>query len=733
MDTGWLSHLYYGPRIHPDPAALQKKHAAAPSNTVTPDQDHLNLSYEAECLEISSYGKGDIREPFITLIHEDGSRTSDFRYRSYEIRKGKEAAGTLPGSYGTEDEVETLEVHLTDPSYGTELVLYYYVFAGKDVIARRGVLINHEENTLVIDRFLSCQLDFCDSDYVLTSFHGAHNRDMYEKVSRDLTPGKIVNSVFAGASSNRVNPFFMLGRKDTGEDKGLAFGFHLVYSGNHYAAAEVSAFDQTRIVYGLSPEGFSWTLSKGDSFETPEAVFSVTEDGFNGLSQNLHGFIKNHILRGEWSKKERPVLLNSWEAAYFDITEASLLKLAKEAAKAGVELFVMDDGWFGTRNDDTSSLGDWEVNVKKLPTGIGGIASKIEKLGLKFGLWVEPEMVNTDSDLFRAHPDWTLSVPGKDHAEGRNQRYLDLCNPEVTEYVIREMSRIFSEEGVSYVKWDMNRIVSDAYSPSLPPERQGETLHRYMLGLYHILDVLFRKFPHILFEGCASGGGRFDLGMLSYFPQIWASDNTDALCRVRIQTNYSYGYPLCTLSNHVSACPNHQTMRSTPLSTRFSVAAFGVLGYECNLKNMNKKELEEIKEEIGLYKRWRKVLQYGSFYRGRNGNLHEWTVVSKDRNSAVGFLMQELVTPNLTTHRFYAKGLMPNTRYRFTNRSVPITDLLKGKEALLQETEELTAYGDLLMKAGAVLTEAHFTADEPKSVVRYFPDFSSRLYFMEKE
>ena len=430
--------------------------------------------------------------------------------------------------------------------------------------------------------------------------------------------GKIVNASVTGTSSNRANPFVMLAPAETTEDAGDCFGFNLIYSGNHYEACEYNAFGKLRLVSGINPMGFSYQIGVGESFESPEAVMTYSPDGYNGMSQNMHAFVRECIVRGTWKKKERPVLLNSWEAAYFDINERKLLKLAKAARDVGIELFVMDDGWFGERNDDKTSLGDWYVNPKKLPDGVSGLCKKINDLGLSFGIWVEPEMINVESNLYKEHPDWTMDIPGKNHAEGRNQRMLDLANPEVVDYMIASMSNLFASANIAYVKWDMNRIVSDCYSKYLPAKRQGETMHRYVLGLYRMMDELTKRFPEILFEGCASGGNRFDLGILCFFPQIWASDNTDAVYRVNGMNGYSYGYPMSVMGAHVSSCPNHQTLRTTPLETRFAVAAFGVLGYECNLCDMKKEDLEEIRKQIALYKEWRNVLQYGTFYRGRN-------------------------------------------------------------------------------------------------------------------
>lgn len=414
----------------------------------------------------------------------------------------------------------------------------------------------------------------------------------------------------------------------------------------------------------------------------------------------------------------------------------------------------MDDGWFGERSDDTSSLGDWDVNLKKLPGGLEGLGKKLKELGLGFGVWVEPEMVNTRSNLFRAHPDWTMAIPGKPHTEGRNQRLLDLANPAVQDFIIEKMTEVFSSAEISYVKWDFNRIFSDVYSPALPPERQGETAHRYVCGLYRVMGELTKRFPHILFEGCASGGNRFDLGILSFFPQIWASDNTDAISRVRIQEGYSYGYPLSTLGAHISVCPNHQTLRSTPWDTRFNVAAFGLLGCELDLRDLSAEEKKLLKAEIETYKNWREVFQFGDFYRGRSGNLHEWTSVSPDRERAVGLLLQELTRANTQFERYFPKGLDEDKRYHFSNEEHrlnlkrfgslvnTVSPVHVKQDSLLHnaiskvvtmpgETEDVRAEGRTLM-AGVKLKQA-FSGTGYNEEVRYFVDFSSRLYFMAAE
>ncbi|MBQ7344061.1 MAG: alpha-galactosidase [Clostridia bacterium] len=756
LESGHLEHLYYGEKIEireaGDAAPLMEKQAFAPGNSNVYNEKFPNLSLENIRLEMSSYGKSDIREPFVEITHADGSYTQDFLFDSAVIREGKTPLATLPSSYEEEGTVHELTVTLKDKGYDLTLELVYAVFEDRDVITRSSRLRNTSSDSIRLNRLMSTQLDFEDSCYVLTTFNGSWAREMYRH-DTSVVAGKCINSTYAGTSSSRANPFVMLSRPETTEDKGLCYGLNLVYSGNHYECAEVNSHGKTRFVSGINPASFTILLNPGEYFETPEAVMTVSEDGYNGMSQRMHAFVRNCIVRGEWKKKTRPVLLNSWEASYFDINEHKLLKLAKEGRDVGVELFVMDDGWFGERKDDKRSLGDWYVNKKKLPGGISRLCDKVNELGLDFGIWVEPEMVNVDSDLYRAHPEWALEIPGKPHSEGRNQRILDLTNPAVVDYLIEQMSSVFSSANISYVKWDMNRIFSDYYSQYLPAERQGEVSHRYMIGLYRLVRTLTERFPKILFEGCASGGNRFDLGILSYFPQIWASDDTDAIYRVKGQTGYSYGYPMSTVGAHVSACPNHQTLRMTPLATRFDVAAFGVLGYECNLCDMSAEEKKQIREQIALYKKWREVLQFGYFYRGRSDNFYEWTCVGEDGTRAVGMLLQVLTEPNTAFAQFSPRGLDKDTKYHFYNierkvRIKPFGDLVNmlspihiKYDSLVHnivdkfvkmpgEVEDYTAYGSTLMRG--VKLKASFAGTGFDENTRFFSDFSSRMYFMEK-
>ena len=770
METGHLEHLYYGERITVDTqdpsscAPLVIQRAFAPGNTCIYTKEQPQISMEDVCLEVGTCGKGDIREPFLEVCFTDGSVTSDFTFVSFEVltlkdRDERMQASGLPHSYSEEESssAKCLHIILQDATNRLELQLFYTVYEDCDVITRSACLLNRSDTFVTIERCMSAQLDLTEDYSEVTHFSGAWAREMHrEQIT--LSSGKFVNSSYTGTSSNRANPFVILSPENTCETSGSCIGCNLIYSGNHYEALEKDSYGKFRFVAGINPRSFSWQLAPGEAFYTPEAVLNFSADGFRGLSGQLHSFIREHIVRGVWKHKPRPVLLNSWEACYFKIDEKKLLQLAKAGKDAGIELFVMDDGWFLGRNNDTSSLGDWEPDPKKLPGGIASLSKKIKELGMDFGIWVEPEMISENSNLYKGHPDWAMKIPGHPHSEGRNQCILDLCNPEVRKYVIEEMTRVFSSGEIRYVKWDMNRNFSDIYSPYLPAAKQGETAHRYVLGLYQIMEELTTRFPKILFEGCSAGGNRFDLGILCYFPQIWASDNTDALCRTGIQNSYSYGYPLSVFTAHVSSCPNHQTLRITPLETRFQVASFGILGYECNLKDLSGNDLSAIREQIALYKKWRDVFQFGSFYRGAENEASDsetlsWTCVSPDGRRAVGLFFRRLTVPNQSHDWYRPVGLLPDVKYHFYGRNIKYNlkdfgDLvntvspihIKQGSALQEilsrfvnmdgEKEDLTAYGDTLMRAGIALKPA-FAGTGYNSDTRLFPDFSSRIYFME--
>ncbi len=773
-----LEQLYYGKKIRVSDSldGLYERSEFLPGNNIAYNQSNPQMTLNNMCLEFSTEGKGDNREAMLVVEDSQGIRTSDFFYVKATIDKVKKPLSTLPSSY-SDGQVDHLGIILYEKYQKLRLYLDYYVFEKENVISRTARLKNESDENIDIVQFFSAQLDMQNSGYVMSTFNGAWAREMGRK-DIQLIAGKHVNSSFSGTSSNTANPFFMVSTPFTNEDCGIAYGFNLIYSGNHAEIAEVNEFGKTRFLWGINPRAFKWQLAHGEEFEAPEAIMTFSDKGFNGMSQNMHSFVKNHIIRGKWADKERPVLLNSWEASYFDIDEIKLLKLGRYAKRLGIELLVMDDGWFGERNDDSHSLGDWIYNKKKLPNGIKGVADKVNNMGLSFGIWVEPEMVNVRSNLFDKHPEWAMSHPDRPHSEGRNQRLLDLGRPEVQKYIIQRMSRVFSSGNIEYVKWDMNRIVSDIYSSYLP--RKSEVLHRYVLGLYHILKTLVKKFPDILFEGCASGGNRFDLGMLCYFPQIWASDDTDALVRAEVQTGYSYGYPQCCWGAHVSSVPNHQTLRVTPLETRYAVSCFGCLGYELNIVDMAWQDLAEVKKQIEVYKKYRKLFQFGQLYRGRSftgatmyggitgasgavagsvitrsdSNITEWTVVSPDKKNAVGMILQRQTVPNMAYQYFRARGLDEDKYYRFYNREIKVNikefgdlvnvaspihirtgslrqDLVSKVYKLDGEKEDLKMFGSAIMNAGVKLSPA-YAATGFNENVRVFSDYASRLYYMEE-
>ncbi len=763
-DSGHLEHLHYGAAcgwteetkasvIAEDCMTMAARRAFPPGNAISYSPDFPLEIPEDSCCEVSARGKGDLRDPFVSVRFADGSNSLDWKFESAELLEGtKEELSALPSSYAEAGKADTLKVTLKDAHTELRLVLTYCVFRELDVITRSARLVNGCADTVRVQRLMSSQLDFPDDGYIFTSFHGSWAREM-EKESVPVQHTRIVNSTAAGTSSSRSNPFVMLGRAETSETAGPCYGLNLVWSGNHYSSAEVNAYGKTRFLTGMSPEDFEYLLKPGEELQAPEAVMAFSGQGFGGLSRVMHPFVREHIVRGTWKNKPRPVLLNSWEAAYFDIDEGRFLKLARGAAEAGMELVVLDDGWFGNRKDDRRALGDWTVNRKKFPSGLRGLRDRLGTMGLGFGLWIEPEMVNTDSDLYRAHPEWAMDIPGRDHSEGRTQRIIDLCRQEAVDHLINAISDILRDAGPMYIKWDMNRVFSDVFSKALPAEQQGEVHYRYMLGFYRLMKSLTEAFPDILFEGCASGGNRFDLGILCYCPQIWASDDTDALVRVRMQENYSYGYPMSSVSAHVSAVPNHQTLRNTPLSTRYNVACFGSFGYELNLADLPGSERAAIKDQVAQYKQWRDVLQNGTFYRLESGNIHKWICVSLDRRRAVALFMQELAVPNMQQERFRAEGLDPDLYYHLyslphdvdirqfgdlVNTVAPIhikqNSLAHNAIArfykMKGEEEDMAVSGAVLMNAGVSLAPA-YGGTGFNDQTRCFSDYTSRLYFIE--
>lgn len=774
-EVGNLVHLYYGKKIAKGKdmiRALVPKVQNANGCSVIADVNMPNLCLDDVCLEMSVRGKGDMREPFVEICYADGSSSSDFRFETVRLETFKAMPDFLPGAYLENTDKQTYHsaiVSMRDKNSRCRLELVYSVFEDCDCITRFARLINDGNEPVLIKRLMSAQLDFDVPQMKVTAFHGDWAREMnrYDTV---VQTGKYVSESATGFSSNKANPFFMFGGCDVGEYTGDCYAMNLIYSGNHRECVEASGHGKMHVLSGINPDFFSWQLEPGKKFDAPEAVFTYSNTGYEGISMHMHHFVREHVVRGSWKRKERPILLNSWEATYFGVQEKKILKLAKAAKDVGIELFVLDDGWFGKRNDDTSSLGDWTDNREKLPNGLAGLSKKIKEMGMQFGIWVEPEMISEDSDLYRAHPDWAVRIPQKAHAVGRNQMLLDLTREEVQEYLIDTMSDVFTRSAADYVKWDMNRHMSDYYSLSLGTHRQGEFSVRYMMGLYHVLNELVKRFPNILFEACASGGNRFDLGMLSYMPQVWASDCTDAMCRGVIQNGYSYGYPQSVIGAHVSGCPNHQTLRMTPLETRFAVAAAGILGYECNLCDAKSEELSQIREQIAVYKKWRNTLQFGQFYRLHAGaacgygsekrftsfdtDFVSWNIVSQDKKHAVGIVLQQMAVANYSHRKFQARGLAEEAEYHFYNRFLKydihcMGDLINTvspvhirQDSLMQEfiskiyrldgeKEDYMVTGSFLENAGVQLAQGYAGTGFAANTALY-QDFAARMYFMEQ-
>lgn len=679
-----------------------------------------NLAFSMEHIkqEYPAYGSGDMRHPAFTVVMENGSRISDFTYKSHRIYQGKGELAGLPATYvEAPDEADTLEITLEDTLAGMELILSYTIFEEYAAIARNARFVCKNPNGLLLDRAMSMSVDLPDKEYEMIELTGAWSRERAVK-TRKLEHG--VQSVYSmrGCSSNNYNPFLALKRLETTEHQGEAYGFSLVYSGNFLAQVEVDTYDVSRIMMGIHPEGFSWKMKEGESFQTPEAVMVYSKDGLNGMSQIFHKLYRSRLARGVWRDKVCPILVNNWEATYFDFNEEKILGIAETAKKLGIELFVLDDGWFGKRDDDTSSLGDWYPDLRKLPEGISGIARKIEEMGLKFGLWFEPEMTNKDSDLYRAHPDWILSTPGRNISHGRNQYVLDFSREEVVDYIYNLMEKILEEAPVSYIKWDMNRCMSEVYSHSHAAGEQGKVMHQYILGVYRLYDRLTKKFPEILFESCASGGARFDPGMMYYAPQCWTSDDTDAVERLKIQYGTSFVYPIRSMGAHVSAVPNHQTLRNAPLSTRANVAYFGTFGYELDLNKLTAEEQEQVKEQVAFMKEYRQVLQYGDFYRlispfEGDGNVTAWMVVSKDRKTALVGYYRNLQHVNGAYTKVRLQGLNPEFCYR--------TSIL-----------DCDIYGDELMEAGLLTSDAS-SGENKEKFNGDNGDYQSRIYILKAE
>ena len=713
LKNGHLGQVYFGGKLH-DRESFQHLLGFRPRPmSVCVYEGDLTYSMEHIRQEYPVYGAGDMRYPALEILQGNGSRITDFVYKGHQIYDGKPVLEGLPATYTeNEGEATTLEIYLEDQLIETKITLYYTIFEALPAIARSAKIRYEGKDSVIIDRAMSMSVDLPDMDYEMIELTGAWSRERAVKTRR-LEHG--VQGIYSmrGFSSHHYNPFLALKRPQTTERNGEVYGFSLVYSGNFLAQADVDTYDTTRVTMGIHPDRFSWKLEHGDSFQTPEAVMVYSESGLNGMSQTYHQLYRERLARGPWRDRVRPILINNWEGTYFDFNEEKLLHIADTAKEMGVEMFVLDDGWFGNRDDDRRSLGDWYPNERKLPEGIKGIAQKIEAKGLKFGLWFEPEMVNMDSDLYRTHPDWILATPGRNISHGRNQYVLDFSREEVVEAIYGQMKKILSEAPISYIKWDMNRSMSEVYSAVAKPEEQGKVMHKYILGVYRLYEMLIREFPDILFESCASGGARFDPGMMYYAPQCWTSDDTDAVERLKIQYGTSFVYPVSSMGAHVSAAPNHQLLRNTSLEMRAGVAYFGTFGYELDPCSLSQEEKDEIREQIAFMKKHRKLIQYGTFYRLESpfeGNTAAWMAVSEDGQEALVGYYRILQPVNGPYRRLRLEGLCKDRLYQIEGQA----------EAF---------FGDELMKAGLVVSDSASGENKEKYNGKN-GDFQAKIYYL---
>ena len=663
---GVLNHLWYGEKTDCCMDYLLDYPDAGFSGNIYEAENERTYSLNTLQQEYSTSGVGDFRISAISVTHEDGSNALDLRVREYQIKKGKYEIPGLPAVYAKEDEAETLEITLKDTATEAEVILKYGVFEKEDVITRSVVVKNSGKTPIVINKVHSMCLDIPYGDWEWMHFYGRHTMERQaERVP--VLHGISESSSSRGTSSHHQNPAVLLCEKDCTETNGHCIGAALMYSGGFQAQVEKDQLEQIRLVMGIHPDTFEWILEAGEAFYTPEVILSCSTTGFAKLSQNFHHIIRNHVCRGTYQLSSRPVLINNWEATYFDFNEEKILNIARQASKLGIDMMVLDDGWFGKRDDDCSGLGDWFVNEKKLNGGLKALVEKINAMGMKFGLWFEPEMVSEDSDLYRNHPDWAIQIPGRKPMRSRYQLVLDMSNPEVVDYLYGVMSAILRENHIEYVKWDMNRSISDWYTATLSRGRQMEMPHRYVLGLYELLEKLTSEFPDVLFEGCSGGGGRFDAGMMYYCPQIWCSDDTDAHERTFIQYGTSFFYPTSTVGSHVSAVPNHQTGRITSIETRGVVAMAGSFGYELDLNQLSEEEKAVVAKQVTHYKEYQSLIYNGDYYRLANpfeDGMSAWSWISEDKKTILvqGVLFR--AKPNVLRKTLRLMGLEAKKNYK---------------------------------------------------------------------
>ena len=694
----FVGHAYYGKKLTEDDVTYLLRTGEAP---YTPDRNSRDRLSFLDCFpqEYPTEGIGDYRESAIVAESAGGHRALQLNFTDYRIYKGKEKLEGLPATWGNGQDTETLVLTLEDSVLHVKAFLSYSIFDGIDAVVRSVRVVNEGSEEVFLKRVMSASIDMDDTGLDKIILHGSWARERYI----DRTPvnyGVQSTASLRGESGHQQQPFMALLSHSTTQDTGDIIGMHLIYSGNCMTLADKGQFDNIRLMTGINPEGFSWKLCPGEAFQAPEAVLVYSDEGIGGMSRTFHDLYRQHLIRGEYRDKKRPILINNWEATYFDFTTEKLLAIAREAAKDGIEMLVMDDGWFGNRCDDNRALGDWFVNEEKLKGGLKYLVDEVNKIGLKFGIWFEPEMISPDSELYRAHPDWAIAIPGRTPGLARNQYVLDISRREIQDYVFERLSAILHSANIEYVKWDMNRPLCDMGSASLPADRQGELFHRYVLGMYSLQERLITEFPHLLLENCSGGGARFDAGMLYYSPQIWCSDDTDAIERLTIQEGTALLYPLSAMGAHVSDCPNHTVGRTTPFETRGYVALAGTFGYELDITKIPEEDRKMIPEQVKMYHKYNDLVRTGDYYRiasYRENRMYDcYMVVSKDKKEALCTYIQVMGRPNSHSRRILLKGLDPDKVYRL-------------------EGETRTYTGRTLMQAGIL-------------VENFWGDYKGRLY-----
>ncbi|HAT4210335.1 TPA: alpha-galactosidase [Clostridium perfringens] len=696
LETGHISHLYWGRKLKAD--NLEYFFRRRCFGSFCADTDNIS-GFQLELIpqECPTFGATDLRSPSLEFQYEDGTSATDLRYKSHRIYEGKQRLSGLPAVYAeSEEEATSLEITLVDSLKNLEVILTYNVFEDFDAITRSLKIVNNSGEKINIERVLSANVDFTTDEFDFIQLSGSWGRERHI-LRNPLRSGSQAIESRRGASSHAQNPFMALCSKDANEEYGDVYGFNLVYSGNFLANVEVDMYRNARAQIGINPFDFKWLLESKEEFQAPEVVLVYSSKGLNGMSQIYHNLYRKRLCRGNYRDKVRPILINNWEATYFDFNEVKIKEIAKEASKLGMELFVLDDGWFGNRNDDKSSLGDWFVNEEKLKGGLSKLAKDINNMGLKFGLWFEPEMISPISKLYEKHPNWCIHIPGRTRSQARSQLILDLSMKEVCDYIIESISKILESSNISYVKWDMNRNMTEVGSLGLNSERQRETSHRYILGLYRVMEEITSRFPNVLFESCSGGGGRFDPGILYYMPQTWTSDDTDAIERLKIQFGTSMVYPPISMGCHVSAVPNHQANRTTPLETRGVSAMAGNFGYELDITKLSEEEKEELKEQISLYKEIRETVQFGTLYRLKspfNSNEVAWMMISEDKNEVVVSYVRQWALVNESFRNLKLTALDKDSEYEIIGEDT----ILSGDELMYIGLNIPELYGDYVSK-----------------------------------